>query len=526
MFAILSHQQFFLFQKIHLFSIMILKPNSFFVFLLLSFISCQPVWAEVVKMETSSNAAFITESEKFFSEGNIEQAKATAEKGVQAAGSSTETARAQLQLLKVYTSNTKLKKADRAKINTLYFEAIQNAAADPALQQKLIEVIVAYCERDNLKEPLASALRTKMEIEVRQVKEKERTKETQLNQLQQQLTSLLDTNQVLGSQIAEQRTKIYGMNAAQAKGALETALQKQLLDSMAMVSLIDSMRIQEQNQIMQAQADSLGKQQTALQLQQSQRNVFMIVAASILFIALGLMFVLFQMRKHNTVLNEKNQIIQKEKKHNEELLLNILPKAISDELKEHGAVRAKRYDSVSVLFSDFVNFSQISETLSPEDLVRELDYCFKQFDKIVTKNGLEKIKTIGDAYMCAGGLPEDNDLHAEHAVNTAIEMQQFLADWNADRRKNNLPEYHARIGINTGALVAGVVGIKKFAYDIWGDTVNVASRMESSCDPDKINISGETYARIREKFHCIYRGKLPIKNKGEVDMYFVSAGKA
>lgn len=500
---------------------MILKPNCIFAFVFLCFISCQSVLAEVVNLETSPNAGLITESEKFFNDGNFEQAKAAAEKAVQAAGTRLEAARAQLQLLKVWTSNTKQKKTDRPKINSLYFEAIENAAADQQLQQKLIDVIVAYCERDNLKEPLASALRTKMEIETWQIREKERSKDNQLSQLQQRLTSLLDTNNVLGSQIAQQRTKIYSMNVAQAKVALEAALQKQLLDSMAMVSLIDSMRIQEQNQVMQAQADSLGKQQTALQLQQSQRNVFMIVAGSVLFIALGLVFVLFQMRKHNNVLNEKNEIIQKEKRHNEELLLNILPKAISDELKEHGAVRAKRYESVSVLFSDFVNFSQISETLSPEDLVRELDYCFKQFDKIVTKNGLEKIKTIGDAYMCAGGLPEDNDLHAEHAVTAALEMQQFLADWNADRRKHKLPEYHARIGINTGPLVAGVVGIKKFAYDIWGDTVNVASRMESSCEPDKINISGETYSRVRDKFHCIYRGKLPIKNKGEVDMYFV-----
>ncbi len=493
----------------------------FAVFTFMCFICSQSVLAEIVNLETSPNSGLIIESERYFSEGSLEQAKSAAEKAVQAAGTRLEAARAQLQLLKVWVSNSKLKKSDRQKINTLYFEAIENAATDQPLQQKLIDVVVAYCERDNLKEPLASALRKRMEIAAWQVKEKERTKDNQLTQLQQQLTLLLDTNNVLGTQVAEQRAKIYNMNVAQAKVALEAALQKQLLDSMAMVALIDSMRINEQNQIMRLQTDSLGKQQTALQLKQSQRNVFMIVAGSVLFIALGLVFVLLQMRKHNSVLNEKNEIIQKEKKHNEELLLNILPKAISDELKENGAVRAKRYESVSVLFSDFVNFSQISETLSPEDLVRELDYCFKQFDKIVIKNGLEKIKTIGDAYMCAGGLPEDNDLHAEHAISAALEMQQFLADWNADRKKQKLPEYHARIGINTGPLVAGVVGIKKFAYDIWGDTVNVASRMESSCEPDRINISGETYLRVRDKFHCIYRGKLPIKNKGEVDMYFV-----
>lgn len=472
-------------------------------------------------ISTSGNEV-IRKSKKILRDERYSAAKPNAEIAPQTSKDKTELAKSQLQQLKTSTSKTPLKKADRQKIDALYNMALNNAVESIDLQQQINEVMIAYCERDNQKAQLSIALKRKLEID-NAIRDANAQKEkNQLQQMQQQLTSLLDTNNALGSQIVAQRNKISNMSAMQAKTALQTALQKQLLDSMAMVSLVDSIRLQEQSLILQNQADSLSRQQTELRVQKSQRNLFIIIAILVLLVAVGLFYGLFKLRDHNLKLNEKNELIQKEKQHNEELLLNILPKAISDELKEYGVVRAKRYESVSVLFSDFVNFSQISEKLTPEDLVRELDYCFKQFDKIVVKNGLEKIKTIGDAYMCAGGLPEDNDLHAEHAVLTAIEMQKFLTEWNAERRSKDLPEFHARIGINTGPLVAGVVGIKKFAYDIWGDTVNVASRMESSCEADKINISGNTYMLVRDKFNCIYRGKLPIKNRGEIDMYFVS----
>ncbi len=478
------------------------------------------------ELEIINNASafseLLTASELYMKQGDFDAAKQKAEQAKSAASNRAESATAQLVLLKTLVLKPNLKKTERQEIDNLYLAAMANADDDKQLQLKIIETVSRYYEQANLKEKLASVLKTKVIITTALQQEKTESEMRERIRIQQQLLSLMDTNNVMGSQIAMQRNKINNMSVAQAKAALEGALQKQMLDSLAMLALMDSIRLQEQSIILANQTDSLQNQQNAISLQKSQRNVFMMLAAIVLMVSVGLVFGLLQMRSHNKLLNEKNEQIQKEKKNNEELLLNILPKAISDELKEFGAVRAKRYESVSVLFSDFVNFSQISETLSPEDLVRELDYCFKQFDKIVVKNGLEKIKTIGDAYMCAGGLPEDNDLHAEHAVRAALEMQHFLHEWNAERKKNHLPEFHARIGINTGALVAGVVGIKKFAYDIWGDTVNVASRMESSCEPDKINISGNTYLHVRDKFNCVYRGKLPIKNKGEIDMYFVS----
>jgi class 3 adenylate cyclase len=215
--------------------------------------------------------------------------------------------------------------------------------------------------------------------------------------------------------------------------------------------------------------------------------------------------------------------ISKEKKRSDELLLNILPEETAEELKATGSAKTKSFDSVSVLFTDFKNFTQASEKLSPEDLVKEINYCYSEFDKIVTKHGIEKIKTIGDAYMCAGGLPVSNATHPFDVVAAGIEMQNFIARNKLEREQKGLPFFELRLGIHTGPVVAGVVGTKKFAYDIWGDTVNTASRMESSGETGKVNISGTTYEMVKNKFNCVHRGKIQAKNKGEIDMYFVES---
>jgi len=213
--------------------------------------------------------------------------------------------------------------------------------------------------------------------------------------------------------------------------------------------------------------------------------------------------------------------ISKEKKRSDELLLNILPEETAEELKATGTAKAKSFDSVSVLFTDFKNFTQASERLSAEELVQEINYCYSEFDKIVTKYNIEKIKTIGDAYMCAGGLPVANSSHPEDVVRAGIEMQEFIARNKKERMQKDQPYFELRLGIHTGPVVAGIVGIKKFAYDIWGDTVNTASRMESSGETGKVNISGTTYELVKDKFKCFHRGKIQAKNKGEIDMYFV-----
>jgi len=188
-------------------------------------------------------------------------------------------------------------------------------------------------------------------------------------------------------------------------------------------------------------------------------------------------------------------------------------------LKAHGKAKAKHYEQVTVMFTDFKGFTTIAEKLSAEELVSELYFLFKKFDEIISKYPIEKIKTIGDAYMCAGGLPTANNTNAKDIVNAAIEIQHWMSELKT--KDSRLKTWELRIGIHTGSVTAGVVGDKKFAYDIWGDTVNTASRMESSGEAGRINISGTTYQLIKGQFNCEFRGKIPAKNKGEIEMYFV-----
>ena len=212
--------------------------------------------------------------------------------------------------------------------------------------------------------------------------------------------------------------------------------------------------------------------------------------------------------------------IGKEKKRSEKLLLNILPAETAEELKATGTAKTKRLDLVSVLFTDFKNFTQASEILTPEELVAEINYCYSEFDRIVTRHGIEKIKTIGDSYMCAGGLPVSNNTHPFDVVSAGLEMVKFIEKNKQERIESGLPYFELRLGIHSGPVVAGIVGINKFAYDIWGDTVNTASRMESSGEVGRVNISGATYELVKDKFNCMYRGKIEAKNKGVIDMYF------
>lgn len=216
-----------------------------------------------------------------------------------------------------------------------------------------------------------------------------------------------------------------------------------------------------------------------------------------------------------------NKLLDSQKMEIEELLLNILPAEVAQELQKTGAATPRYYEKASVLFTDFKSFSKLADKLSPQEIVSELNTCFMAFDDIVGKYDLEKIKTIGDSYMCAAGIPTEDDSHVLRIVKASLEMQNYILNWNEERRNANLPPWEIRIGINTGPLVAGVVGKRKYAYDIWGGTVNIASRMESAGEPGKVNISEATYELIRERYECTYRGKIFAKNIGEIDMYFI-----
>lgn len=205
----------------------------------------------------------------------------------------------------------------------------------------------------------------------------------------------------------------------------------------------------------------------------------------------------------------------------DELLLNILPHQVAEELKQTGSAVARKYDSVTVLFTDFKDFTTIASTMDAEMLVEVIDEIFKAFDSIIGTYGLEKIKTIGDAYLAAGGLPTVTNDHALKMVQAAIEMQTHMMLIKKRRLANGQPYFETRIGIHTGPVVAGVVGTKKFAYDIWGDTVNTAARLESGGEVGRVNISETTFELVQEHFECEFRGEIEAKGKGMIKMYFV-----
>jgi class 3 adenylate cyclase/tetratricopeptide (TPR) repeat protein len=258
-------------------------------------------------------------------------------------------------------------------------------------------------------------------------------------------------------------------------------------------------------------------QELDIRRQKLAKNAFLAGFGMILIIA----FILYRNYRGkvrvNKILDQQNAEIQR-------LILNILPSEVASELQKTGQATPKYYESVSVLFTDFVGFTKIADTLSPQEVVAELNDCFMAFDQIMESHNLEKIKTIGDSYMCAGGIPRKDgkdELHAIKIVRAAMEIRQYMEEKNKTRKAAGAAPWELRIGIHTGPVVAGVVGKNKYAYDIWGSSVNIASRMESNGVPGQINISETAYELVREYFDCTHRGKIFAKNVGEIDMYFV-----
>jgi len=219
------------------------------------------------------------------------------------------------------------------------------------------------------------------------------------------------------------------------------------------------------------------------------------------------------------VKNRLMHLLREEKQKSDNLLLNILPEEVAEELKRKGSAEARLFDQVTVLFTDFVDFTKITERLTPQQLVDELHTCFKAYDEIISKYKIEKIKTVGDAYIAVGGMPHPNPNHAGEVVKAALEIQQFNRSRRTGMHNSGLGAI--RLGVHSGSVVAGIVGVKKFAYDIWGDAVNTAARMEQSCEAGKVNVSETTYELIKDQFICEYRGEIEAKNKGRLKMYYV-----
>jgi adenylate cyclase len=262
-------------------------------------------------------------------------------------------------------------------------------------------------------------------------------------------------------------------------------------------------------------------QQTELinsQLEIEKRNarVYAMALGVLLLLALSILSYTGYKRK-----KRDHDLIVIEKKRSEDLLLNILPEEVAEELKQNGKSQAKKIDLVTVLFADFVGFSKFAEMVDAEKVVQVLDHYFQAFDVILNKYDIEKIKTMGDAYMCAGGVPGINSSNPLDVVNCGIEMRDFVEKYKNERKAANKHYLEMRIGIHTGPVVAGIVGVKKFSYDIWGDTVNIASRLQSTGQEGKVNISEATYQCVKDRFKCEYRGKVPAKNIGDIEMYFV-----
>jgi class 3 adenylate cyclase len=324
------------------------------------------------------------------------------------------------------------------------------------------------------------------------------------------------------------------LQALQARAQLRLAAQQ--LDAEKQSRVILELREKEQIERAQNQADSTQRAQELERVQREQayqteqeasfrRFAYMLgLALFLILMVVGISW-WFARRAKRRVESQNRQIqqqkreLEEEKRKSDGLLRNILPDEIAAELKRSGQATPRLYESATVLFSDFVNFTRLSARLTPEQLIDELNECFLAFDEICERHGLEKIKTIGDAYMCAGGLPVPNDTHAADAVGAALEMAEWLKN-----RSNNNPDSlltEMRIGIHTGPVMAGVIGKNKFAYDIWGDAVNLAARLEEHGEPGRVNISGATADAVRHLYQAEHRGQKDVHNKGQVDMYFI-----
>ena len=257
-----------------------------------------------------------------------------------------------------------------------------------------------------------------------------------------------------------------------------------------------------------------------VQIEQAKRDeqLYLIIMGLFLAIIAGFVFQYFYIRR-------TNKRLAFERNRSDQILLNILPKETADELKENGFVKTQELDQVTVLFTDFKAFSTVAERISAEELIRSVDYYFKNFDEITERHNVEKIKTIGDAYMCAGGLPHPNTTHAHDTFRAALEIRDFVLKTEMNPPKGIYP-FKIRIGLNTGPVVSGVVGTKKFAYDIWGNTVNIAARMESGSVPGRINVSENTYQLLKDDYDFTYRGEIEVKNGLMLKMYFSEVQEA
>ena len=404
----------------------------------------------------------------------------------------------------------------------------KNLNAAQKMAGKVKDAMESYAKLTSLKKTIFGSKKAN-EIEKKQI-EYENARHLDSVRRQQQLAEerLKEQSQLVSQQQQQLQTSNQNLSTAEKeKENARLALQKTQTD----LTQEKSISQEKDKQLTQAeeekalQAANLQLQQNKLQLQQNELQMnsvtlenrkkerfFYIVG---LIGLLGFSILIYRDFKHQ---KKTNVALTKEKKRSEELLLNILPAEVAEELMEKGFADAKHFYDVTVLFTDFVSFTSLAESMSPKELVGELHICFKAFDQILGKYHIEKIKTVGDAYMAVSGLPVANPNHAADIAGAAVEIRDFMA---LRKKEMGSGTFGIRLGVNSGNVVAGIVGVRKFSYDIWGDTVNIAARMEQNSEEGKINISETTYELVKDKYPCIYRGKVDAKNKGSIDMYYL-----
>ncbi len=383
------------------------------------------------------------------------------------------------------------------------------------ISQEIQDLMIQQLELEGDKQLLAinnlKLTSTQQEQELVLLKKEQEVKESKLNN--QQLLAKQTQQQL---QLAQQQ-----LLAIEQKQQLTELTQKEKLQQLELDRKESRLKEEAQKNSLLQKDNEI--QELDLERQQDFQQ-FLYSLGSLLLLVMSLIGAgLIYSRRTNQILATQKVAIQNEQKKSDDLLLNILPAATAKELKEKGYSTPRKYDNTTVIFADFVNFTGLSANMPPEKLVKELNDCFKAFDTIMDKYGLEKIKTIGDAYMCVGGLPIPNTTHAKDAAYAALEMMNFIQQRYTTKIAAGETYWQMRIGLHSGPVVAGVVGTKKFVYDIWGDTVNTASRMESNSLAGKINVSKSTYHLIKEPFKLTYRGAIQAKNKGAVEMYFLES---
>ncbi|MDP5172278.1 MAG: hypothetical protein NWR72_18685 [Bacteroidia bacterium] len=298
------------------------------------------------------------------------------------------------------------------------------------------------------------------------------------------------------------------------------SLSSQMDSNKVLISTTNLLNIERRKDsaVIKAQLLEVANKDALLDMKEAQQETMYLAGIAVtafLFLIILFLYNRARLRK------KAKEAVEHEKQKSEELLFNILPTDIAKELIAKNVVKPREHDQVSILFTDFKGFTDIASKLTPDQLIKELNYVFNYFDHIVDQYGLEKIKTIGDAYMAVGGLQAKNSDHAIDTVAAALEMQAFMHKWKVEKEMRGEVPWELRVGVNSGSVVAGVIGNKKFAYDVWGDAVNIASRMEAAGEAWEVNISEDTHQLIRGKASCIARGPLPVKNKGSIPMYFV-----